>query len=407
MESDDSLLALANHSLKFLGQPNRIHEIQHCCEIIAINLHLSDGACVRDRVRQLRSNQVLSIVEKAISKFKGKSVDSIPSLLKEIENELALLQSVPMKELVVTSPTPLPLGFVKDYGSKCVIERQTLDFQTNAALSSVAEKQMKEYFELASGYLPPLTNLIWVCCTIHARDAFFAFQEFLGLVSRFFALVNFECVGQSIQPLSNTPLTNLRPSRSVFAFEKGNMVEWIVVDVPEPYVIGAKLLDAVRFKKILDEMYYPLANGNLRDLLLESLDVYSSAVTETDAAFAFLKYWIVVETIAALRELVPEKILKERVRKYFINKSPAFESEIDVTLQKRNSMVHDGEWESIGHHDLVFSKLLADLMLGVLWKFALEKRSIRTVKAIFENSGLPERELDAIKEAIEYLKASK
>ena len=408
MVSDDSLLALANHALTYLGQPNRLHEIQHCCEVIGATLPLSDGSYVSSRVRYLRSSQTLAVVEKAITKFKAKTtIDSIPSLVKEIESELALLESVLMKELVVISPTPLPTGFVKEFGSSCIIEGQKLDFATDPALSSAAEKLVKEYFELAGQNAPSLSNLIWVSCSIHARDAGFVFQEFLGLVSTFFAFVNFECVGQSIQPLSNTPLTNFRASRTVFAFEKGNMTEWIIVDFPDPYLLGAKLLDSARFKKILDEMYYPLKDGNIKNLLLESLDLYSSAVTEADVGFAFLKYWIVVETTAALRELIPEKALKERVRNYFINKSPAFESEIDMTLRKRNSMVHDAEWESIGHHDLVFSKLLADLMLGVLWKFALEKRSISIVKAIFENAGLPERELDAIREAIEYLKASK
>ncbi len=355
----------------------------------------------------MRSNQTLAVVEKAISKFKGNGVDSIPSLVREIENELASLHSLPMKELIVISPTPLPADFVKQFGPTCDVRAQKLDFETHSDLSTIAEDRIKEYFQLASGYVPSLANLVWVSSKIQARDASFAFRELSNLVSRFFALVNYECVGGTIHPLSNTPLTNFRPSRSIFAFEKKGLIDWTVVDIPDPYLTGTKLLDVARFKKVLDEMYYPLEDSNLASLLLESLDVYSSAVTETDAAFAFLKYWIVVETIATLRQITPEKVLKDRVRKYFVNKSPAFESEVDVTLLKRNSMVHEGKLELIGHHDLIFSKLLADLMLSVLWKFALEKYSISSVRAIFEYGGLREKELDAISDALEYLKSSK
>jgi hypothetical protein len=355
----------------------------------------------------LRSSESLGIVEKAISKFIGRGVESLPSLVREIEGELAITQSASTRELVIVSPTSLSLEFVTKFGSPLSIEGQKLTFQEQPTLSKAAEDKIREFFLLASRGVPPLTNLTWISGTIYARDAHFAFAEFLGLVDRFFALVNYECVGNRVVPLFKAPLTELRPSRSVFAFEKGKMIQSCVADVPETYVSGANPLEPNRLKEILNTMYYPLVNGSAKNLLCQALEVYSSAVTEQDAAFAFLKFWIVVETIAGVGDFILEKDLKERVRHYFINKSPAFESEIEVTLQKRNLLVHDGELGSIAHHDLVFSKVLADLMLGALWKFTLEKRSISTIRAIFENGGLPEKELDAIKDAIEYLKTPK
>jgi hypothetical protein len=394
-------------------EPGPFSALDHICERI---LDISSYSREFDSLRSSKGVQKTRLVLRNLMQKGQSSPDSFRTLMDEQINALK-------KDRAQKFTVAFPLSF----GFPTLKQSETWPIRTTRE-SQAREVRLLDPAEFYSDYIQRLNRserdkigltqdvegqvigsqiLDMKVCMVEsfARDAYFAFQDAWRVARLWASIVIFLEASRIIMRFPMPPLAGMRiPEFGMVFDDKRDYVDLPTGSFPILSEQAPLARDPNQLRKSFD-FIASLPPLKILDVIHQAFVAYAEAVSEPDPNYAFLKFWLGLELMGRLRpgHIAEDKIIA-RITSTFPDKPPTFESRLKSVLDKRNRLLHQGDFEIVGLHDLLFAKSLYQSLLKTLVCLCREGHDIGWIETLWTHADKSPEELSEAASALEYLK---
>jgi hypothetical protein len=377
--------------------------------ILAVEI-LSQEFDVESRLGAIFASGHHGVIENAVSKAKASGSVRLDSVRKLIDNEIEQVRQKPITDYTVVIPLSFNLFSAISLSNQLMeltVQGCEIIFGTFGGL--IPQGTMKQLATEPMGKQSAVAPFVAAfSIKTSARDPYFAFVRAWAPADIAASMLEFCLSGGAGVKFPPMPIGSVRLQNCAVVCH-GDAVEEImgrlelVENIPPQLTLtfdkawkNFKELEA-RLQAVETNAVEPV-----KAAVYKALELYGAAVNEPDPNFATLKLWIAMERLVGLGQDINVRTVKSRLTTAFRNKPAIWDTEVKRLLDKRNKLVHRGQFEAT-FSDAYFAKLVFELTLGLVLKYGPEYSEDKALQALLELGNKDNSALEEVRNAIDYL----
>jgi len=404
---EGTILKLLNEAHKILnstrGNPIRYEDIIYA---LAHLIQIED-----DKKKIEHNRRKREFIRIAVENSKNYRKLSVKKFIKRLDIDINQFKNKPLKEFWIVFPSNIEnnkafinrRSFTLD-GTK-IYMRNYMQIQKNYDIKGMESALVT--LQLIRDYLPPST--IYFVIKQRGRDIDETLRKANKKIQLFFSLLNYYKLQRKINIIifqrEFLPFKIAHPLKYAFILnEKKKYVTYAFTFEGKNLQNSFRLTnrDLTNITKLVKE-YNAKKESDIKKLLINSLELYMTALQQTNPSMMFLNFWQILETIALKSE--ERNIRMDEVKKRFLSVIKTDEVMKIVTeeiLQKRNKLVHLGDID-IDYQDINYIKIFSEAFIKFLWNITDQLYTESMLNHYFKLKNINDKDLMELGKVIKKL----